>query len=191
MRDDSTGISVGDARVDHLPHIDVILHVVQRSVVRKDFQNLLDLLFRGLHAEILLRTAALARGPSSRGPLFQGRFKAQVVEKGSYLLGLLRYVALNPVESTFNWYWLVDGLRAKNFPALLVNTSAIQQYEGLERSDDQYDACGLDAGHQPASHRSCAPSMRSLDRSVSGTPCASGAQTPFPRGRHSSLDPDG
>jgi transposase len=47
------------------------------------------------------------------------------------------------VESTFNWYWLVDGLRAKKFPVTLVNTAAIQQYEGLKRSDDQYDAWWL------------------------------------------------
>ena len=47
------------------------------------------------------------------------------------------------IESTFNWYWLVDGLRAKNFLTMLVNTAAIQQYEGLKRSDDQYDAWWL------------------------------------------------
>lgn len=47
------------------------------------------------------------------------------------------------IESTFNWYWLVDGLRAKNFPVTLVNTSAIQQSKGLKRSDDQYDAWWL------------------------------------------------
>jgi transposase len=47
------------------------------------------------------------------------------------------------VESTFNWYWLVDGLRAKEFPVTLVNTSAIQQYKGLKRSDDDYDAWWL------------------------------------------------
>lgn len=47
------------------------------------------------------------------------------------------------VESTFNWYWLVDGLRAKGFPVVLVNTAAIQQYEGLKHSDDQYDAWWL------------------------------------------------
>ncbi len=46
------------------------------------------------------------------------------------------------VESTFNWYWLVDGLQAKKFPVTLVNTSAIQQYEGLKCSDD-YDAWWL------------------------------------------------
>lgn len=47
------------------------------------------------------------------------------------------------IESTFNWYWLVDGLQAQGFPVTLVNTSAIQQYEGLKRSDDQYDAWWL------------------------------------------------
>ncbi len=33
------------------------------------------------------------------GPLFQGRFKYSLVESGSYLLELLRYVALNPVQA--------------------------------------------------------------------------------------------
>ena len=33
------------------------------------------------------------------GHLFQGRFKHQLVENGSYLLELLRYVALNPVRA--------------------------------------------------------------------------------------------
>lgn len=47
------------------------------------------------------------------------------------------------VESTFNWYWLVDGLIEHKFPAMLVNTAAIQQYEGLKHSDDQYDAWWL------------------------------------------------
>jgi transposase len=47
------------------------------------------------------------------------------------------------VESTFNWYWLVDGLQAHRFPVTLVNTAAIQQYEGLKRSDDNYDAWWL------------------------------------------------
>lgn len=47
------------------------------------------------------------------------------------------------VESTFNWYWLVDGLQEHEFPAVLVNTAAIQQYKGLKHSDDQYDAWWL------------------------------------------------
>ena len=44
------------------------------------------------------------------------------------------------VESTFHWYWLVDGLRAHDFPVVLVNTAAVQQYEGLKHADDQYDS---------------------------------------------------
>ena len=47
------------------------------------------------------------------------------------------------IESTFNWYWLVDGLIAHQFPTMLVNTAAIQQYNGLKRTDDQYDAWWL------------------------------------------------
>jgi len=45
------------------------------------------------------------------------------------------------VESTFNWYWLVDGLMDAGYSsAHLANPSAIKQYEGLKHSDDQYDA---------------------------------------------------
>src|SRR5687768_7006171 len=47
------------------------------------------------------------------------------------------------VESTFNWYWLVDGLRTDGFLVTLVNTAATRQYEGLKHSDDQYDAWWL------------------------------------------------
>lgn len=44
------------------------------------------------------------------------------------------------VESTFNWYWLVDGLMAAGYPVRLANTAAIQQYEGLKHTEDRYDA---------------------------------------------------
>ena len=44
------------------------------------------------------------------------------------------------VESTFNWYWLVDGLEEAGHEARLVNTSAVQQYDGLKYSDDRHDA---------------------------------------------------
>ena len=32
------------------------------------------------------------------------------------------------VESTFNWYWLVDGLMEAGYEVKLVNTSAVRQY---------------------------------------------------------------
>jgi transposase len=44
------------------------------------------------------------------------------------------------VESTFNWYWLVDGLMDAAFKIHLANTSAIQQYSGLKHADDNSDA---------------------------------------------------
>ena len=47
------------------------------------------------------------------------------------------------VESTFNWYWLVDGLQAAGYPMRLVNTTAVQQYAGLKYTDDRYDAYWL------------------------------------------------
>jgi transposase len=44
------------------------------------------------------------------------------------------------VESTYNWYWLVDGLMAAGYRVHLANTTAIEQYKGLKHSDDQSDA---------------------------------------------------
>jgi len=46
-------------------------------------------------------------------------------------------------QSTFNWYWLVDGLQAAGFPVQLANPAKIQQYSGLKRTDDQSDALWL------------------------------------------------
>jgi transposase len=44
------------------------------------------------------------------------------------------------VESTYNWYWLVDGLQAAGHTVHLANTVAIPQYSGLKYSDDKSDA---------------------------------------------------
>ena len=47
------------------------------------------------------------------------------------------------VESTFNWYWLVDGLQEEGFSVRLVNSAAVKQYEGLKHSGDEADAAHL------------------------------------------------
>ena len=48
------------------------------------------------------------------------------------------------VESTFNWYWLVDGLMDAGYQDLhLANPCAVKQYEGLKYSDDRHDAFWL------------------------------------------------
>jgi len=47
------------------------------------------------------------------------------------------------VESTYNWYWLVDGLIEEGYKIHLANPSAIKQYTGLKHSDDVTDAFHL------------------------------------------------
>lgn len=47
------------------------------------------------------------------------------------------------VESTYNWYWLVDSLKEDGYRMHLANPSAIQQYEGLKHTDDKWDAYWL------------------------------------------------
>jgi hypothetical protein len=47
------------------------------------------------------------------------------------------------IESTFNWYWLVDGLQDAGYRVDLVNPADIKQYEGLKHTDDRYDAFWL------------------------------------------------
>lgn len=47
------------------------------------------------------------------------------------------------VESTYNWYWLVDLLLAEGYRVHLANTTAIQKYSGLKYSDDRHDAFWL------------------------------------------------
>ena len=47
------------------------------------------------------------------------------------------------VESTYNWYWLVDGLMEEGYRVHLANPSAIQQYSGLKHGDDKHDAFWL------------------------------------------------
>jgi transposase len=44
------------------------------------------------------------------------------------------------VESTFNWYWLVDGQHDAGCRVRLVNNCTVQQYEGLKHVDDRHDA---------------------------------------------------
>ena len=58
---------------------------------------------------------------------------AQVTPFAESLAGLV-------VESTYNWYWLVDGLQEAGYRVHLANTAAIVQYSGLKYSDDDTDA---------------------------------------------------
>ena len=47
------------------------------------------------------------------------------------------------IESTYNWYWLVDGLMDAGYRVDLANPSGIRKYEGLKYSGDVADAAYL------------------------------------------------
>ena len=61
------------------------------------------------------------------------RIVSELAPYKEYLSGVV-------VESTYNWYWLVDGLEASGYKVHLANTTAIQQYNGLKHTNDKTDA---------------------------------------------------
>ena len=62
--------------------------------------------------------------------------KAALAAYGERLCGVV-------VESTFNWYWLVDGLKEAGYQVHLANPAACKQYDGLKHGDDESDALWL------------------------------------------------
>lgn len=49
-------------------------------------------------------------------------------------------IATIAVESTFNWYWLVDGLQDHGYHVVLANPARMQPYNGKKHTDDVSDA---------------------------------------------------
>ena len=47
------------------------------------------------------------------------------------------------VESTFNWYWIVDTMMEAGYRVHLANPAAVKQYEGLKHTNDFDDAFHL------------------------------------------------
>lgn len=47
------------------------------------------------------------------------------------------------VESTYNWYWLADGLREAGYEVHLANVAANKQYSGIKSANDESDALWL------------------------------------------------
>jgi transposase len=74
-------------------------------------------------------------------------FKRKVPNEGQRIIETLRPYRTEivgiAVESTYNWYWLVDLLMAEGYTVHLANPAAIQQYQGLKYADDQHDAFWL------------------------------------------------
>jgi transposase len=73
--------------------------------------------------------------------------KKRVSNDLSEVLRLLKPFGLNipavAIESTYNWYWLADGLEDQGYEVRLVNTVAVKSYSGDKYTDDVDDALFL------------------------------------------------
>jgi transposase len=73
--------------------------------------------------------------------------KKKLVNDPKLILETLRLYQANTegvvVESTYNWYWLVDALMEEGYQAHLANPATIQKYSGLKHADDKTDVLWL------------------------------------------------
>ena len=72
--------------------------------------------------------------------LTHGKLECDLKAVEGFLKPLKPQLQSMAVESTFNWYWLVDGLQARGYPIDLANPAQIEQYRGIKHADDKHDA---------------------------------------------------
>jgi transposase len=74
-------------------------------------------------------------------------FKKRIPNRLAIVLDALepfrKHLEIVAVESTYNWYWLVDGLMDRGYPVRLVHPTAIEQYNGIKLANDFTDAAFL------------------------------------------------
>jgi transposase len=72
--------------------------------------------------------------------VFEQRIANEMVAVLGHLNPYRKEIAAVAVESTYNWYWLVDGLMEAGYKVHLANPAAMKQYEGLKYGDDRTDS---------------------------------------------------
>ena len=72
--------------------------------------------------------------------VFKGRFPNKIEVILAMIEPYRESIAGIVVESTYNWYWLVDGLMDSGYKVHLAHPPAMQQYSGMKHTDDQHDA---------------------------------------------------
>ena len=89
-------------------------------------------------------TQRFNRRHKTDGPLFKGRFKSIVVEKESYLLQLVRYIHLNPVEAgivkspaAHRWTSHKSYLKIDHKPAWLFTDEVLLQFSKQRKAAAQ------------------------------------------------------
>ncbi len=75
--------------------------------------------------------------------LYSKRHRNQMTEVLTALKPFKKSLKGVVVESTYNWYWIVDGLQENGYKVHLANPCAIQQYSGLKHTDDKWDSFWL------------------------------------------------
>jgi transposase len=72
--------------------------------------------------------------------VMERRVKANVAAVNAALDPYWERLQRVAVESTYNWYWFVDGLRSQGRDVRLANPAKMDQYAGLKAADDASDA---------------------------------------------------
>jgi len=74
------------------------------------------------------------------GNVFRRRVKANLEAVNAALDPFWKRIVVLGVESTFNWYWFVDGLRDQGRNVKLGNPAKMEQYKGIKITNDLTDA---------------------------------------------------
>src|SRR3954470_11030825 len=72
--------------------------------------------------------------------MFQNRFADELERVLLALASFKQWLVGVVMESTYNWYWLVDGLMQAGYTVHLAHPAALVQYQGLKYSADEHDA---------------------------------------------------
>jgi len=72
--------------------------------------------------------------------VFRRRVKASLSAVNAALDPFWERIEVLGVESTFNWYWFVDGLREQERNVKLGNPAKMEQYKGIKITNDLTDA---------------------------------------------------
>ena len=77
---------------------------------------------------------------TGRNPVFERRLPNTLDSILKALEPYQQRIKTLVVESTFNWYWLVDGLRDHGYDTRLANPARMQENIGLKHANDKTDA---------------------------------------------------
>lgn len=92
-----------------------------------------------LHGNNVFLALCDARGKN----IFKRRVKADLDAVNRAMEPYWPWLKIMAVESTYNWYWFVDGLREQGRDIRLANPAKMEQYAGIKNTDDDSDACWL------------------------------------------------